>query len=90
MVDVSSFGVREFIKYDTGIGYQSIIDTTTDSAYIYIGVSVPGMASSSDNWSIARFEIATLTTAWAKLSAEGAGTASFNKVWDDRASYTYN
>lgn len=87
---VSSWGVREILKYQEGINLQTKIDDTTDTDYVYIGVANPGTATSADDWSIQRITVATGDVAWAKLSGEGAGTSSFNKEWDERTSYTYN
>jgi hypothetical protein len=87
---VSSWGVRELLQYEFGIGLITNIDDTSDADYTYIGQAIPGSASSDTAWSILKITKATGSIAWAKTSDEGAGHPAFNKVWDNRASYTYN
>lgn len=50
--------------------------------YTYIGEAVPGTATSAASWRIQRITAATGNIDW-------AGGASFNQVWDNRASLVY-
>lgn len=59
------------------------------ATYTYIGEAEPGIATSDDEWRIKRLTNADNTIVWAKLPSESTGSADFNKVWDNRLSYTY-
>lgn len=59
-----------------------IEDTGT---YIYIGYAPTGTATSASSWKIKRVDTGNPTTVlWSN------GNAFYNKVWDDRGSYTYS
>ena len=59
------------------------------SAVTYIGEAVPGTATSASTWRIKR--IGEYTVAGQDAEIEWAdGVATFTKVWDDRASYSYS
>ena len=66
--------------------YASRVDFLSDEL-LYRGEAVPGTADGGNLWRIRKIDIAAsdgdVTTTWAN------GSASFNKVWDDRLSYTY-
>ena len=64
--------------------YAVEIDTTSDPI-IYVGKASTGAATSAAVWQIAKLDV---TSGLAKTWAEG--DASFNQVWDDRASITYS
>lgn len=55
------------------------------STITYVGYAIPGTATSAASWRIKRLDSTTgLIVLWA------AGTASFNQVWDNRASLSYS
>ena len=62
-----------------------LIDTAGD--YKYIGFSTPGTATSAASWKIKRVDQTDSGGDVPILFA--SGTADYNKVWDDRATYTY-
>lgn len=70
------------------IVYAKRIDFSADGSYLYRAEAVPGTAESANLWRIRRIDIAQsdgdVTETWAE------GNASFNKVWDDRLTYTYS
>jgi hypothetical protein len=51
--------------------------------YIYLGESSPGTATSASSWRIQRVDTSTGYGRYADADP------TFNKAWDDRASYTY-
>ena len=62
---------------------ELIVQVVESGLYTYVGKALPGTAASSATWQIFRVTTASGT----KLFANS--TATFNKVWNDRASYTY-
>lgn len=70
-----------------GVPYTRLIDT--DGNYKYVGEAIPGSEENKDQavWRIKRSEW-TDSDDWEILWAEG--TAEFDKIWDDRATYTYS
>lgn len=60
------------------------LDDTTTANVVYIGKAVPGVLPSSPSWQISRLDTSTGLT---KTFADG--DSSFNNIWDDRASLTY-
>lgn len=65
------------------------LDEDTDPLYTYIGEAEPGTDIAKDAWRIKRMTNADTTILWAKLPSEANGSAEFNKVWNNRTSYTY-
>lgn len=63
--------------------FNVLIDTVGDLKYI--GYSVPGTATSASLWKIKLIDLSAedIPILWAN------GSADLNKVWDDRATYTY-
>lgn len=57
--------------------------TTIDGTYTYLGKATPGSATSASVWLIKRVTNATGDITHAD------GSSSYNKEWDERASYTY-
>ena len=54
---------------------------------VYMGRAKPGSLASSPCWQIRKFSysgISLISIQWA------SGTAIYDKVWDDRATYTYS
>lgn len=73
------------IPEDTEMPFAKRVDFVGDTI-IYKGEAAVGTVESASSWRVRRLTIATdddVTEEWA------AGTASFNKIWDDRASFTY-
>lgn len=54
-----------------------------DSNLIYVGKSPIGAVTSAPVWQIKRMDKTTM------LEVTWPGDSNFNKVWDDRESYTY-
>jgi hypothetical protein len=66
------------------VKYTKLIDQ--DGTLIYIGEATPGTANSASTWRISRIDETNdpdLTILWANSEV------SFNKVWDNRLTYTY-
>jgi len=63
--------------------YDRLVDV--DGNYTYVGEAEPGSAQSGSIWRIKRITETgeDLEIVWAN------GSAEFDKVWDDRASYSY-
>lgn len=92
---LSDLNVREILYYQNSLGISKKFDATSDADYTYIGRAVPGSATSDSVWQIKRIENATGDVTWAlgtddAGAAEGAGNSSFNKIWDNRLTYTFN
>jgi hypothetical protein len=65
--------------------HKTLIDEVSDTV-MYVGDGDVGALTSSPTWAIRR-----LTTTGNDLAVEYAnGTPYFDKVWDNRASYTYS
>lgn len=66
--------------------YAKRVDFISDEI-LYRGEAVPGTLDDANVWRIRKIDIAAadgdVTETWAN------GSASFNKVWDDRLSYTF-
>ena len=59
--------------------------TAVSGVYTYIGKAAPGTAANAAAWQIARLDETTADIALKYAD----GVASFSKVWDSRASYSY-
>lgn len=60
-----------------------VVRLETSGTTTYIGKAVPGTATSSALWQIAKMDTSTGTVVtW-------AGSAAFNQIWDNRAGLTY-
>lgn len=70
---------------DLDIGGSTKYDTRFEdgATYMYVAEALPGSLDSDAAWRIKRYVQATLQGNWAD------GEATFTKVWDDRATYTY-
>lgn len=76
--------VLERLKAELEVQYDKLVDE--DGAYTYIGEADPGTAKNSLTWRIKRIEELAggdLEILWAN------GTASFDKSWDLRSTYSY-
>ena len=69
--------------------YTLRYDDTTNPLYTYIGEAIPGTPTSDPSWRIKRLTNADVTVLWAKLPSEETSSDEFNKVWNNRTSYTY-
>ena len=67
----------------TEVDYHIEIDEI-DSSISYFGYALPGTTTSSASWKIKKVNInGDGSVTWAN------GTAAFDKIWDNRLSYTY-
>lgn len=75
-------------NFSLSSGYRVIIDQYTTAGVIYFGMAKSGSLKSSAVWAIIRLS----QTQAGKINdfewAAGSGL-NFTKVWDNRASYTY-
>ena len=55
----------------------------------YLGRAIPGTATSVAQWQIRKYTYDSTTANIVSIQFAG-GVNDYNKVWDDRASYTYN
>jgi hypothetical protein len=73
------------ITTEVEMQYNKLIDTANN--FVYIGEANPGTANTTATWRIKRVEEITgddVSILWAN------GQSEFNKIWSDRASYTYS
>ena len=64
--------------------FNTILDEAS-ATITYVGKAFPNTGTSDPSWSISRIDSSSGTEIlWAD------GTGYFNKIWDDRASYTYS
>jgi hypothetical protein len=64
--------------------YKIIVDDISSSDYIYFGKADVGSDTSDAVWQVKKFTIAT------GIFTHADGNASFDNVWDNRASLTYS
>lgn len=79
--------ILDRLKADLEVQYDKLIDEVSESGFTYVGEAVPGTDKSATTWRIKRikeFADGDLDILWAN------GTASFDKTWNDRATYTYS
>jgi len=67
--------------------YTQTIENNSTGQAIYIGFAVPGTAKSSAGWLIKKLTYSGYSVTDVQF-AEGETT--FDKVWDNRASYSYS
>lgn len=80
----SFIAVLERLKAELEVQYDRLVDE--DGLITYIGEAAPGTDKSQSLWRIKRiqeFPDGDLDILWAN------GAAAFDKIWDDRAAYTY-
>lgn len=71
--------------YTAPVPYDVLLDED-GSGYTYVGKATPGSLESDDVWLISRID----ETGAPDLEVKYAdGAATFNKIWDNRASYVY-
>ncbi len=66
---------------------QLAVDYTTGTNPIYIGRSRPGALKSATDWQIRKLTYDSNNNVTDIKFADG--TNDYNKIWDNRASYTY-
>jgi hypothetical protein len=84
------FVVRDLLEFIQGIQtgvemqYNKLIDV--DGNFTYIGEAVPGTSPTATSWRIKRVEQvgADINILWAN------GSSNFDKVWNDRLTYSYS
>jgi len=69
------------------IMYEKRVDFITDNL-LYRAEAIPGTLNSASVWRIRKITIAASDNDVVETWADGTDT--FNKVWDDRLTYTYN
>ncbi len=82
---VESFlNVLDRIKAELEVQYNKLIDVS--GVYTYVGEALPGTGTSEAKWRIKRIEELgdDYNILWAN------GTSDFDKVWNDRATFTYS
>ena len=76
--------VLDRLKAELEVQYDKLVDETVD--FTYIGEAEPGTDRTTALWRIKRIEEfpdGDIDILWAN------GTAAFDKIWNDRATYTY-
>jgi len=73
----------ERIRVELEVQYNRIVEVVGN--YTYVGEAEPGTATSASTWRIKRVDEDGDVTEifWAN------GTDTFDKVWDNKATYTY-
>lgn len=66
---------------------RTLIDSTTSSAYQYVGVAPAGSLTSEAKWQIQKI---FLNAGQATEIVYADGNASCDNIWDDRDSLTYS
>lgn len=69
-------------------GFDMVISYDASKRTEYVGIAVPNSATSSDVWSIYRLKYDT-TSGGVSIRRYADGTDARDKVWDDKATYTY-
>lgn len=72
-------------KYTRNVEEKTAIDAV-DSSTTYIGKAKQGTATSADDWQIKKI----LTSGSITTISYAGGTDTYDKVWDDRDSYSYS
>jgi len=73
--------------YPIHIQYITVVEYDLANNPIYVGEALPGTATSDNKWRIKRITFDPANNPTAVEWAENA--ALFDKVWDDRAAYSY-
>lgn len=83
----SFLSIIERLKADLEVQYDKLVDEDAANSYTYVGEAAPGTDKDQALWRIKRiYELADgdLEILWAD------GNANQDKIWNDRASYTYS
>jgi len=80
----SFVNVLDRLKAELEVQYNKLIDQ--EGTFYYIGEALPGTNTNQPKWRIKRIEEVgnDYNILWA------SGTAEFDKIWDDRVSFTYS
>lgn len=80
----SFVNVLDRLKVELEVQYNRLIDV--DGVYTYVGEALPGTGESEAKWRIKRIEEIgdDFNILWAD------GEATFDKIWNDRTSFTYS
>jgi len=80
----SFVNVLDRLKAELEVQYNKLIDQ--EGTFYYIGEALPGTNTNQPKWRIKRIEEIgnDYNILWA------SGTAEFDKIWDDRVSFTYS
>ena len=70
---------------DEEMPYDVLVDEINDEGDLYVGRADPGSATSASVWQI--YFLDNIGVDLSKRYADGS--AEFNKVWDNRSSYSY-
>lgn len=83
--------VIERLRTELEVMYDKLVDEDVAGAglYTYIGEAAPGSAKGDAVWRIKRVEELTGTDAGDIEILWANGTAAFDKIWDDRTTFTY-
>lgn len=83
---ISDVIIKEVIEYlpEEDEVYDIEVDTSI-AGVTYVGQALPGTAKATAAWRIKKIT----ETAGGSSVDWASGNAEFNKVWDDRLSYTY-
>jgi len=76
--------------FESSILMDTVLDygTRTDGQPVYIGMRIPGVSEADVGWIIFKCIYDESNNFLRKVAANGENQA--NKVWNDRASYTYD
>ena len=67
--------------------YQTLIDYVGGTNPVYLGKAAPGVATTATSWSIKKITYDVNNNPTTVKPADGTDT--FDKVWDDRTTYSY-
>jgi hypothetical protein len=82
-VSESLESILQRLQIDLEVQYDKLVDD--EGSFTYVGEATPGSATSAAAWRIKRIEDVN-----GDLEIRFANaTADFDKIWDDRATYTY-
>lgn len=72
------------LHYGELAGHETLIDEAS-ATVTYIGKANPGVATSASLWSIKKIDSTSNPTTIKYANSDN----SFDKIWDNRATYTY-
>lgn len=79
--------------YNRDVGFDLKMEYDASNNTLYVGRAYPGAATSAAKWQIYKMEYDAnnnmTSLRWAKKSDKPVASDEFDKVWDDRTSYTY-
>lgn len=81
-------GQFDFTKLIKDTTYSMYLEYDSSNNPVYIGEAIPGSSTSDSVWRIKKLTADGSNNITSILWAEG--TATFNKIWDNRTSYSYS